>query len=335
LVFHSLDTGYMAASLYNRDGQHISSAALDGLISYPMAEPVWYEEYGGYVFTLIDESGQDQLLFWDAAHAGEGESLKLTTAEEALALPAGSSLPEEYYARAQALSEKYGIRILIGDQCDTDFNERTAMRREIAADVDLALNELEAALSAYPEGFIDQLKFESYTEIEIQLLGEILDKFNNDLLNGFVEYHNGKFVMGLDARGPEIAFKPLRQTFHHEISHIVDYKLEMEAAFVDNGYSDAQWRKFNPEGFIYKRDSDSGINMYQDYPDCFIDAYSATASSEDRARILEYASFNDWTRFENSQILKDKLAYYTQCIRRGFDTTGWPEKTIWENTPWS
>ena len=28
--------------------------------------------------------------------------------------------------------------------------------------------------------------------------------------------------------------------------------------------------------------------------------------------------------------MQNKFAYYCQCIREGFDTTGWPETTPWE-----
>ena len=117
-------------------------------------------------------------------------------------------------------------------------------------------------------------------------------------------------------------------------NHIIDGKLERESEFIQNGYSDEKWRSLNPASFTYVRDSDDGVNQYLDYSEYFIDDYSATASSEDRARLLEYASYGDWYPFEVSAPLREKLAYYSRCIRMGFDTAGWPEKTIWEKVPW-
>ena len=34
--------------------------------------------------------------------------------------------------------------------------------------------------------------------------------------------------------------------------------------------------------------------------------------------------------FTEGSPLRDKLAYYAACIRDSFDTTGWPEVTLWE-----
>ena len=50
------------------------------------------------------------------------------------------------------------------------------------------------------------------------------------------------------------------------------------------------------------------------------------------ARVLEYAmSGLGWIFDGGTQApLREKLAYYAACIRDGFDTTGWPAVTAWE-----
>ena len=63
----------------------------------------------------------------------------------------------------------------------------------------------------------------------------------------------------------------------------------------------------------------------------FVDDYATINPTEDRARVLEYAmaDYGMWT-FEGNEGLTAKLDYYARCIRDGFDTTGWPEVTLWE-----
>ena len=65
----------------------------------------------------------------------------------------------------------------------------------------------------------------------------------------------------------------------------------------------------------------------------FIDAYSTTFPTEDRARLMEYLlSDVDYgpPAYFASVHLQEKLTYYFQCIRTKFDTTNWPEQTSWE-----
>ena len=66
------------------------------------------------------------------------------------------------------------------------------------------------------------------------------------------------------------------------------------------------------------------------YDGWFVDYYACTFPTEDRARIMEYAMAEVYWPFEGDTPIDDKLAYYSRCIRDCFDTTGWPEKTAWE-----
>lgn len=110
--------------------------------------------------------------------------------------------------------------------------------------------------------------------------------------------------------------------------------MAFESEYVNNGYSYEKWNDYNPHDFIYENENEHHINMYWEYVDYFVDSYATTDQNEDRGRILEYASAGEWSIFHGKQPLIEKLSYYSKCIRNGFDTTGWPQKTIWEHTPW-
>ena len=117
-----------------------------------------------------------------------------------------------------------------------------------------------------------------------------------------------------------------------EISY--DYGQEIEIFFDDD-----EWNYFNPHGFRY--DKSYGNNERSDNDDYtvgtddvyFVDIYSKSFPNEDRARIMEYAMLDsqdeDHKNVESFGI-QAKLKYICKEIRRGFDTTGWPEKTAWE-----
>ena len=63
----------------------------------------------------------------------------------------------------------------------------------------------------------------------------------------------------------------------------------------------------------------------------FVDIYSKSFPTEDRARIMEYAMgmYPGCAYFESSHILQ-KLTVMSETIRRSFDTEGWPETLWWE-----
>ena len=65
----------------------------------------------------------------------------------------------------------------------------------------------------------------------------------------------------------------------------------------------------------------------------FIDSYSQTYPTEDRARLFEYLMYNDTEEYSDYLALphlQDKLKFFFEAIRKGFDSSTWPEKTVWE-----
>ena len=134
------------------------------------------------------------------------------------------------------------------------------------------------------------------------------------------------------------SFEDLENTIYHEIFHAIEGDMNYsEAAFFDYEV----WDGLNPEGFAYDysyRDNRDNYNFGYTVADTeheayFVDVYSKSFPGEDRARIVEYAMLDaaDVRRknIEGSR-LQAKLKYICEQIRKGFDTTGWPEKTFWE-----
>ena len=302
-------------------------------------DPVWFPEYNGYFFALSGLDGKGRILFWDMSKEVKGDGLKLEEISS-LDLPAGDALAQKHYDRAESIGEKYGLTILIADQCEKELgNYKIGNRAHSESAVTAALDGLEKALSNFPEGFFKKLMFGQNHSIEIQLFsGQISHKETGSTYAGFVYEDAGKFVMGLDARHPDIATHIMEQTVYHEFSHIIDKRLEFGSKHSDTpSYSEEGWLALNPASFKYTGDGDAVAGAVRGYESFFVDDYACTDSGEDRARVFEYAMMaalhpeNKYTKyFDSSHLgLKSKLEYYRACIRTQLGTD-WTDTPLWE-----
>ena len=99
------------------------------------------------------------------------------------------------------------------------------------------------------------------------------------------------------------------------------------------------WAQLNPQSFSYYEgydysDPDSRRWTYYSGGDegvYFVDGYSRTFASEDRARIMEFFMTRDDDAQEliKSPAIKKKLQHMSSAVRSVFDTSGW-ESVRWE-----
>ena len=167
---------------------------------------------------------------------------------------------------------------------------------------------VEAVLAEYPAGFSDQ-----WGPVEILLVGELTggDRYAGGHFAGFTQRTDTGWLMVLDAGRCGAG------TVHHELAHILDGILTEAGALTEK-----DWMAFCPGDFSYGQTGD--------YPDFFADAYAMTSIREDRARTFEDAVLYGPGAFDGRPALWLKLEYFSRAIRAHFDTTGWPEKTVWE-----
>lgn len=332
MVSKYLDNSLMNLSLYQKDGTYLSSCTVKNTEDSYHSNLVWDEASDGYFFVITSEN-KSKLYFWDMSVQMEGENLKLAPFETGK-VEAGDALSDEYYEKAQNISKAYGVNVKIADQCDTEYVEYVVEQELEKYKVSQGLTVLEQALAAYPEGFVEQLPHGSYKEIEINLMGTIKTKEENENaafseFSAFVTMEENKIIMVMDLNREW----EMKRDFHHEMSHVIDSKLEFCAGYREDAvYSEQEWDSLNPEGFAYTFSrTEVPDSYYEDgYDDYFIDVYSRTFPTEDRARVFEYAMAGETYWFLEEKGLREKLDYYCRCIRDGFDTACWPEKTAWE-----
>jgi len=330
------ENGLVKITMYNVDGEFLSEFINPLQGAFVENEMVWSEADGGYFFILAVPEGYDRLMFWDMNTEVSGENLDVQPVSEEI-LPE-EAVSKELYTTAKAIGYKHGIEIRIAEQMDEDYSDYKVEKILDEEKINAALDMLGKELSIYPEGFFDQLLYGSIREIEIHLAGTLTNlSLPEGEVNGFTSYsgfaqtRNGKAVVALDMNEGE----NLPRYLHHELFHLIDEKMMFAAGIKeDSVYSEEAWMELNPEGFEYAGTTfELPEELYnEEYDVWFIDMYSRTMPREDRARIMEYAMTGDYNMFISAPHRQAKLEYLNQCIRDSFDTFGWPEKMVWEET---
>ena len=314
--------------LYDTRGGFVSECTLpEAEYATAGTELVWSGYWDGYFFTDSIE-GACRLMFWDIAPQIQGEDLALNAPEEP---PKHQPVLEDaLYDRAEALSERFGVKILIGEQCASDYSHYNTYHLTDPVFVREALDVLENSMGRYPEGFFRQLPHGPYEYIQLELVGGLWLKESAENQPGdaaaFVQERDGYLLMAMDG------FMLRPDTVYHEFSHVIDRRLKWDAQIrADALYSESGWLALQPEGFAYAM-------SYTDMPEellrfadsgYFIREYSMTYPTEDRATLFA-AVMDGAFVLEGNPGMQEKMDYYARCIRDCFDTENWPELTAWE-----
>lgn len=311
--------------LYNSDGAFVSSCDPS---SWYVQNLIWREELGGYLLLVSNDKDENKLLFWDVSAQTDGEALKLQPLSTQSAVPTGKTADSSLYKRAKAISDRFGVEVLIADQCGTEFTNFTCYQLSDYDIVSAGLDTLESALSVFPDNFFSQLVYGHINRTQFQLIGGLTAEkdFGGDTsYAAFTNADGDVCQIVLDA------YTINKNSVWHELSHAIDKRLAWDSAYRKSAkFSEDGWMANNPSGFAYSENYASQRNDIQsNWYSYFIDDYAMISSTEDRARIFENAIENSGTIFTDDG-LKEKLKYYCECIRDCFDTTGWPKSTAWE-----
>lgn len=322
------DGTYRSLYLYDLDGHFLSRCTLPD-IDYASVgtDLVWSGYWQGYFFRDTYENSA-HLMFWDPSLSQKGDDLAM--------VPLGAAqtsepvLEQALYQKAAELSQRYGLEIRIGEQCDLEYTHYTGELLADAFFVREGLETLERALSAYPEGFLQQLPYGAMQQIRIELVGDIQANAEADghppSVGGFAQARFDHYLIVLAG----CSFT--KGTVYHELSHVIDKRLEWDAGLRSDAlFSEETWLSLQPEGFRYAMsyiDMPSSILAFEN-SGYFVREYSMTFPTEDRATLMALV-MNDNTVLSGQSAMAEKMRYYAACIRDCFDTTGWPETTPWE-----
>lgn len=343
------DTGYWFYSLgdsvrgvaladYGIGAIAFGSAYLDG--SGLVAASIFDLGLGEYVLYVIDPS---QLVYSVEAAAETVESQPaidetiISGYESELAgVPLDTSL-SAVRERADALEAKYGIRILLSEECrvpsrNGDFEVLMTSEDpniDEAAVLPIALDRIEEALALYPDGFFEQFRSpDGRGGICLMLIGSITSTYS---VGGF-QYDSGIWhCIELDVN----CCYSFDSMLCHEIWHATENKINSDTPEADLV---GAWADCNPAGveyyYTYTPDSTDYSHTYSEggargddiY---FTDFYSKTNPKEDRARLMEYVMAYPYLACEllESPVMYAKYEVLCAAIRRSFDTGSWSD--VW------
>ena len=237
-------------------------------------------------------------------------------------------------AYADELEARYGIRILLSDQCTAacsyaDHAVTTTDKAGYSNEAKLltkAIKQLDAALKLYPADYFRQfqngagdggLRFLPVAAIESDY--------------GVVGLHFPRgvwFNIVFDLSQDELA-----PTLHHELWHAAEEKIGSG----DNALTDGRFAACNPDGFCYYEtyeydDPDSArYTLYGDGEVYFVDGYARTFACEDRARLMEYVMSYDGAgaALLSHAPLRAKFLLMLEALYDAFDTSTWTDP-YWE-----
>ena len=220
----------------------------------------------------------------------------------------------------------YGVTVHIGEDVmavtpwDYDLEPETDVE-VIAAN----MGKLEQWLSYYPQGMLSTVA-ETAGGLHISLVKGIYGK------KGLGGIPTAAGLQYTDNGVPYIALTSsttAEYTLYHELCHILENYIQSKTTVYDN------WEQLNPPGFTY--DYDYIQNQYRDGEEylqpetrSFIDSYSMSFPTEDRARIMEYAMTPYHDLLFATPVMQKKLRTLSEGIREAFQLQEPVGSYLWE-----
>lgn len=259
-------------------------------------------------------------------------------------LPAPGEVGEELSPlreKANELEEKYQVEIRIGEECNNIIDVYAIKPLTDYAQVELALNTLDEQMARYPDNFFAQLEHDG-KPLLIYLSGELISLLEEiDNAGGLFTYYGSQRMIIVDSQSADF----LHSSFHHEICHAIEDR--MNNTFLYGNEPDFDSEKLDdlnpkPDMYLYFREGLDDEDYKYFYTSiekcggdlenaCFVCQYSLTSPGEDMATIFESVMSDRIYNidFSKSPVLRSKLNYFAECMRKSFESTDWVEMP-WE-----
>lgn len=222
--------------------------------------------------------------------------------------------------KAAALSEKYGVEILIWQDADAIQPEDAVLTTEYQVPlIEPALDRLDNALACYPEGFLKK----TAAGTDSGILKICLVRSISGGAEGLQYWTDDSACIALC---PD---ENLEQNLHHQLFYVLENRVLSTCTAYDS------WNKLNPDGFAYNLNQisapDEGeLQWLEGENRAFIDFDSMSFPRVDRARIMEYAITSGNRGCFESEAMQSKLRKLCLGIREAFDLEDSDEFFRWE-----
>lgn len=301
-------------------------------------------------FEVVSENNNRKVFLWDINSAVE-ENENVFTDEYIEQIDTNSISETTYEGLSNVLHsiyEQYGVGVYIGNNIPSYFTDYRVGTNESRYYMETGVEKVLSVLKYYPDDFFKMFSTNNYgSGLNIYLVGD-MTPISEDYINnpsGFATNMEQFEVMAININYTE----KIEQSLCHEISHAIYNRINYEEIYSKHTYFDEdKWAELNPDGFKYyggyldesgaeygesddikytKDSIEEGADIDSVY---FVDAYSKTFLTEDLAKLMEYNMVFSDSEFLESSNLKAKMTFYSEAIRKVWDSKEWPETTRWE-----
>jgi hypothetical protein len=286
---------------------------------------------GYLILQASHPDGSASLYLWDTNAEqtvySEGENYKV------LDLSPKQSEAGTNEAYAEQLMEKYGIEIYFDELMLGDFDYGYKLLTiEDETVIGNTLSLLDQYLSQYPTGFFEDMYTEWIGGFRFYLCSRLeptsLDSI--DTAMAATNRSGGYFRLAFDVNYNGL----LEQTIAHELEHVMEEKFEQYVQnnnlwildywnVVLNSSEYPYYYTYNGENTPYGTNDISYIDSW------YVDTYSKTFPTEDRARILEYLYIQADYQFQSDHLMQ-KARYLCAIIREVFPSVAASDQLCWE-----
>lgn len=221
---------------------------------------------------------------------------------------------------AAALSETYGVEIFTWQDISPCITDEYPLESEYQVSlIESSLQQLEAALSRYPEGFL--LQAASATDSGVLKICLVRSVGSQE--KGAQYWTDDSACIALRAG------EDLEQEFHHQLFYLLENRVLSKCSIYDT------WSSLNPKGFSYTLDYEAALALeapqwLEGEDRAFIDQRSMSFPREDRAAIMEYAMMPGNEEYFESDTMQEKLNKLCSGIRKAFGLKKSEEVFLWE-----
>lgn len=294
---------------------------------------------GAVVIDAVVDFKYSRLYMWLPDKASDGERVGITVTDRAGLLSRADSMRDR-------IKSLYGITVLYGKD-GSNFNASDYVGETVTDEIRIynAMTILNDTLAKYPRGIFGEMLDKGLNGFNFYLCGTLSGTqswtISSALAITFTDYQSGTKRIVCDVGG----YYMLDQTIAHELMHVMDDAIWN--AEVNTGipyYS--MWLGLLPKGvdYYYYYVDENGVeptdtsytvmgeandeNIY------FIDTYSKTYPTEDRARIMEYLFKTDNGQLSPSirgEHLTEKCRALCLILRNVFPSVAAENGVFWES----
>lgn len=232
-------------------------------------------------------------------------------------VPAEPTIADVNLSYKKNIEDTYGVKVYYGtDTSGYTVGNMNTNPLDDDYSIKSALEQLNAALSIYPNGF-----FREFLKQNLNLNVYLIKNYSANNVTGVTDFSLRRVNISI-----AMDF-PFNDSFHHEVLHYIEHYIDK------SGGNFNAWNSFNPSGFVYGgENSDYSYNKTGLANSYFVNNYAQFSASEDRASTFEYMTASTrYSCFDSHDYpIWKKSDYISNVIDTYFETVTPEVLDYWE-----